>query len=149
MRKSFGAAFMVMAFAISLGVLGCRWGCEAREVAHEELGPRALLQKYEWFKNTAAELDAKRADIRVLEGTLSQMISDYAGISKRDWPWDEREAYNQRSTELAGLKMSYNGLASEYNSQMAKINWRFANAGGLPEGATDPLPREFAPYRTE
>jgi hypothetical protein len=45
-----------------------------------------------------------------------------------------------------GIKASYRTLAAEYNAAMAKFNYRFANAGDLPEGATEPLPREFATY---
>lgn len=30
--------------------------------------------------------------------------------------------------------------------QMVKFNWRFCNAGTMPQGTGDPLPREYKPY---
>lgn len=56
------------------------------------------------------------------------------------------EQRNVRDRLAEHNKPSYNSLAADYNSQMAKFNWRFANKGDLPPGATDPLPREFKPY---
>ena len=40
----------------------------------------------------------------------------------------------------------HNQLCAEYNSAMSKFNYRFTNIGDLPEGATEPLPREYKPY---
>jgi len=119
---------------------------EANQVAKEEFGPRAMLEKYEWFKDAAAQLDAKVASIEVYEAQMKSMEESYGGEPRRNWTRDDREQYNQWSTESMGLKLSYNNLAAEYNSQMAKFNWRFANAGELPPGATKPLPREYKPY---
>ena len=51
--------------------------------------------------------------------------------------------------EQAGMVLSYNALAAEYNAKMAEMHWAFTNVGQLPAGASEPLPREFAPYRTE
>lgn len=140
--------FALVAF-IGLLSYGLGWFSEGGRVAQREFGPEAFLRKYEWFKNAAAELDRKRADIEVFQARLSNLETQYVGVSRREWPRDEREQYNQWVAELTGLKSSYNGLAAEYNSQMAKFNWRFTNAGDLPEGATEPLPREFAPYRVQ
>ena len=113
------------------------WFGQAAQVAQEQFGPRAMLQKYEWFKDASAQLDKKRADIKVYEQRLKEPVTG----DRLD-----REQRNLWLTEVAGIKASYNGLAAEYNSQMAKFNWSFANAGQLPKGATDPLPREYKPY---
>lgn len=113
------------------------WFGEAAQVAKEQFGARAMLQKYEWFKDASAQLDKKRADIRVYE----QRMKDPVTADRLD-----REQRNLWLTELSGIKASYNGLAAEYNSQMAKFNWSFANAGQLPQGASEPLPREHKPY---
>lgn len=121
---------------------------ETAEVAQEEFGARALVRKYEWFKDAAAQLDAKRAAIEVQEVRISGMEEDYQGRPRADWPRDERQAYQQMQAELAGMKNSYNTLAAEYNSAMSKINYAFANQGQLPQGASEPLPREFRTYVT-
>jgi len=119
---------------------------EAADVAHEEFGPRELLRKYEWFKDASSQLDKKKSDIKVYETRLKTMSDTYEGVKRIDWPKEDREQYNLWTSEVAGVRASYNTLAAEYNSQMSKFNWRFTNAGQLPEGATETLPREFKPY---
>ncbi len=118
-----------------------------KEVAKREFYPSALLKKYEWFKDAAAALDKKQADIRVYEGRLTQLQEDYKGVPRGKWPRDDREQSAIWQAELAGVKASYNSLAADYNAQMVKFNWRFTNVGDLPDGGS-PLPREYRSYET-
>lgn len=143
--RIFGAIFGV---AVVLGALGyfMGWFGEAAQVAREEFGPRATLQKYEWFKETAAQLDKKRADIKVYANRQKSLEQAYDGKPRSGWPRTDLEQYNLWEQEVAGIKASYNSLAADYNAQMAKFNWAYAERGKLPEGATEPLPREFKPY---
>ena len=143
------------AFLLSLAVLlgglgllgfGLGWFSETAQVAQEEFGPRALLAKYAWFKETAAQLDKKRADVDVYEGRLEQLKADYSGKPRSAWAREDREQSSIWASEVAGIKASYNQLASEYNAKMVEFHWRFAERGELPPGATEPLPREFKPY---
>ncbi len=120
-------------------------GCnDASNTVVKEFKPSTLLTKYMYFKDVAAKIDKKIADINVWQGEVQQFKKDYGTM--KDAPKDQREEYNLRRSELIGMIASYNDLASEYNAQMAKFNWSFCNVGSLPEGATEPLPREFKPY---
>jgi hypothetical protein len=133
-----------------MACLGCgfagAWCSEAQDVAYEQTRPRELLRKYEWFKDAAAQLDKKAADLSVYDARLAALAGDYAKIPRAKWPRDDREQFNLWATEAAGVKASYNALAAEYNAQMAKDNWRFCNRGTLPPGVETPLPREFRAY---
>ena len=62
-------------------------------------------------------------------------------------PGGSRHAQQCGWQEVSGITAGLNALASEYNAQMAKWNWRFTNVGQLPKGATEALPREFKPYQ--
>ena len=146
MRQILRASYMAM--ILLLPAIGCREACEAREVIHEEFGPRAMLKKYSWFKDAAAQLDQKRASIEVYKVRIADVNETYADKKVSDWPRDVRQDLSQMKAEMSGLIVSYNLLAAEYNSQMAKFNWRFTNAGTLPAGAIEPLPREFREYNT-
>ena len=139
-------AFFVLSALI--GGLGSTFGWfgEAAKVAQDEFGPKAMLAKYEWFKDAAAQLDKKQADIAVYEGRITEMTERY---KNKEWPRDVREQWSIWSSEVAGVKASYNALAADYNGQMAKFNWQFANVGELPKGADTPLPREFKRYVTK
>lgn len=136
-----------------IGTICLFWfvGCfsETLQVSQEEFGPRALLKKYEWFKNASAALDARAASIRVYEQRFERLKKEYQGEPRNKWSREDREQANLWEQEVAGLRASFNNLAAEYNAQMAKFNWQFCNKGTLPQGATEPLPREYKPYKTE
>jgi hypothetical protein len=125
------------------------WFGEVAQVAHDEVGPRALLKKYEWFKEAAAQLDAKRANIEAAKQRSKSMASLYGDAPRSKWSREDREQYNLWESEVAGIVSNYNGLAADYNAAHAKLNWKFADVGALPQGAAAPLPREYAPYATE
>lgn len=141
----------LLVFGVALSIVGHVLGFfgESATVAREEFGPRAMLEKYEWFKDAAAQLEKKQADVSVYESRASSMLDGYKDLPRYKWPREDREQYNVWASEVAGIKASFNALAAEYNAQMAKFNWRFANAGELPQGAANPLPREFKAYETK
>ena len=145
MGKWIAIAILGLLVLIIIGSL-LGWFSEGTKVVQEEFGPRAILKKYEWFKDASAALDEKKANIAVYETRLTGIEDAYKGVSRKDWPRDDREQYSIWSSEVAGVRASYNDLAAEYNSEMSKFNWRFANKGDLPKGADEPLPREYKPY---
>jgi hypothetical protein len=138
---------LLLFFGVALGCLGYvgGWFNEAGKVAQDELGPRALLKKYETFKDLSAAIDKSDADIKVYESRLKSIEDQYKGVQRKDWAREDIAQHSLAASELAGLKANRNRLAAEYNSQMAKENWKFANAGELPAGAK-PLPREYREY---
>lgn len=146
--KYVGIATLVFAAFVGLWGLGQVLGLigETAQVAREEFGPRAALEKYERFKDMSAQLDAKVANIQVYESRVTALQESYQGVPRTQWAREDRENFNLWLQEVAGIKASYNLLAAEYNADMAKFNYRFANQGELPEGATKPLPREYKPY---
>lgn len=147
-----GAIFLVVVGVTVLGVASCAVGLiggaatNAAQVVRKEFYPDALLRKYEWFKDAAAALDKKQADMGVYDARLSALAADYKGVARKDWPRDDREQSAIWQSELAGVKASYNSLAADYNAEMVKFNWRFTNVGDVPQGGR-PLPREYRPYQ--
>ena len=142
-------AIFIIGIFISVIGYGLGWFGETAHVVKKEFGPEVILEKYEWFKDASAQLDKKRADIEIYEQRVSNMESDYEGTERKNWDRTDKEQFNQWQTEVAGVKASYNGLAAEYNAQMKKFNWRFANRGELPEGAAEVLPREYRSYTSQ
>ncbi len=136
-----------VALVLVVAVAGCSYVGKVANVVSNEIDPAVLLQRYMWFKDAAAQLDKKAADIKVYEARLAALESQYAGVKRSAWPRDDRQEHAQILAELTGVKSSYNGLAAEYNAAMAKENWRFCEVGRLPQGASVPLPREFKPYQ--
>lgn len=105
---------------------------ETASVTREQFGPRASLAKYEWFKDAAAQLDKKRADLVLYERRMKRCETTAHA--------DERERCGIWESEMLGIAASYNSLAAEYNAASSKFNWSYA-------GRAD-LPREIAPYNT-
>lgn len=128
--------------------VGCRYVRNADDTVYNEVSASALLKKYEWFKDASAKLDSKLASIQVAESRLTALEKQYTGVARKEWARTDAEQSSVWAQEVAGLKMSYNSLASEYNAKMAKENYRFCNEGELPKGATKPLPRDYKPYVT-
>jgi hypothetical protein len=106
-----------------------------------EFGPKAQFERYQKFKDLAAALDASQADIDMYSARLEAL--EVIPRSKQD-RLDKQEIQQVRA-ELIGVRSKYNRMAAEYNAAMAKINYRYANVGMLPEGA-EPLPREYRVY---
>jgi hypothetical protein len=142
-----GLLFTVVPILLVLSLIGvgASWVSESFRVARDEFGATSLLRKYEWFKNAAASLDAKKASIKVYEKRLLSLQAGYGDLPRNKWSREDREQANLWEQEVAGMIAGYNNLAGEYNSAMAKINWRFCNAGDVPAGGI-PLPREYRSY---
>lgn len=117
--------------------------------ANEQFGVDASLAKYEEFKDMSAKLDAKLATIESAEKRVASLEEQYKGVARKDWARSDLEQSNIWRAEVSGMRASYNDLASEYNSRMAKFNFAYANVGDLPKGADKPLPREYKPYETK
>lgn len=137
--------FVIGLFAGALGWVG-GWVGDAGKVVQDQVKPSVLLKKYEWFKDVAAQLDTKTANIKAAELRIEQLSAQYEGVKRNQWARTDAEQYNLWQTEVAGLKANYNSLAAEYNAAMAKVNFRFTNVGELPQGAA-PLPRQFREYQ--
>lgn len=146
-----GLLFGVMVLGLGCGVInfGCNYAAKAVQVVSNEIDPAVLQKKYEWFKDASASLDAKNATIKMLKKREINMEADYAGVKRGKWAREDREQWNLWQDEVSGTVASFNLTAAEYNSEMAKWNWRFTNIGSLPAGASTPLPREYRPYAEE
>ena len=120
------------------------------KTAYEEFKPEELLRKYEWLKDAAAQCDAKLATLSAYEMRFKSLKPSYGSdsLKRRSWQRTDIEQWNVWESEYLGVKASYNDLVAQYNAAMVKFNYRFCNAGDLPAGATQTLPREFKPYIT-
>ena len=123
---------LLFLIAMSLAMIQCK---DVKETAYNEFKVSTLLKKYEYFKDLSAAIDKKRADIELYQIEISSYTKE-----------DDRFYVEQRKSELIGIIAMHNQLCAEYNSAMSKFNYRFTNIGDLPEGATEPLPREYKPY---
>ena len=145
--------WILVAFAVIVGGFlvsnGCWFAGQTVQVAKEQFGPRELLRKYELFKDMHSALDRGNANIKVYESRITAMENDYEGTVRKDWDRIDKQTMSTWQSEVAGVKANFNQMASEYNAAMAKFNYAFCNVGTLPEGATEPLPREYVIYVTE
>lgn len=121
-----------------LGVCG-RYCNDASETVFKETKASTVLVRYEWFKDAYNQLQAKKADIEVQKATIAAMDKKYVGVKPNDWSTADVNNYNTAVQALAGIKMSYNSLAAEYNSNMSKVNYVFCK----PTEGREALPQEF------
>jgi hypothetical protein len=133
-------------FISLLFISGCSYVNDAQTTIFNETKLSTSLKRYEWFKNAAAALEAKLSTLKAYEARKQSLMDQYEGQPRKEWAREDREQFNVWESEFVGIKASYNTLASEYNANMAKINYAYTNIGGLPYGADEPLPREFKEY---
>lgn len=127
MRFIVGICVVFLVFLICLIISVAE---KSYDVAQEQFGPKQSLVKYEWFKDASNAIESKEQSIKVYESSIEELKKTYEGVSKKDWPRDDREALNQKEVELNGLKTAYNNLVEEYNSNSSKFNWKYANTEG-------------------
>jgi len=139
-----GVVILFIVFYVGCGILNTAGWFASRsiDVVKQQVDPAELLRKYELFKDEAAQLDAKLANIKIKEGQIKEVKEELKVSADRT----NREQMMIWEQELGGIEYRYNALAADYNAQMAKINYRFCNVGELPQGASEPLPREYNPY---
>ena len=103
-----------------LGVFG-----EAAEVAQEEFGPRALLKKYEQFKDQSAMLDKKVADIGVYEVNLAEFDS----MDRKEMDRFDKAEKAQLKLELAGEYLLMAATLLEIKSRLLLPQPELAESG--------------------
>lgn len=131
------AYFLLVMFALTMFSLVSNCVDDAAKTTQKEFSASALLAKYEMFKDLSASIDKKRADIEMYQSEINSLSKET----------EEDKLYlNQKKSELIGIISIHNQLCAEYNSAMSKFNYRFTNAGDLPETNLEPLPREIKPY---
>lgn len=137
---------LLMLAILPVSLMGCGYAADASQTVFNETKASTLLEKYKLFKNQYASLESKRATIKILSGKIERLEGQYDKVPRSEWNREDVQTVNQWNTEIDGLKSSYNNLAAQYNADMAKANVNFTNVGSLPKGASEPLPREVAPY---
>lgn len=146
---------IIYLFAMALILSGCR-ACgtadkmidNGYQTVYDEFKPSELLKKYEWFKDASAQCEQKLATLKTYESRFESMKEGYGvdSLKRRNWAREDKEQWNVWESEYLGLKASYNELASQYNAAMVKFNYAFCNAGDMPDGSMQPLPRQYKPY---
>ena len=85
--------FFLGSFIITIGY-GLSWFGEVAIVAKQEFGAKAMLKKYEWFKDASAQLDKKLEDIEIYKFRTNSMEKIYSDISRKDWDRDDKKQNN-------------------------------------------------------
>jgi hypothetical protein len=125
-----------------LGVVGYafNWCGDAAQVTRDEFGPKAMIQKYEWFKEQSAAIKKMDQDIVLFEKRSVSVVSQYKdyGQDKTKWPMDIRLQYNrakeQARDDLMAVVSQRNNLVKEYNAAGSKFNWKpFATDPSAPQ----------------
>lgn len=140
-----GVGIFIIVLSASLG-----WCNDAVETTTTQFKPSVMLERYSWFKNASAQLDANVATLEAYRTRFKDLKESYGkdSATRTAWAREDREQFNIWQSEFLGLKASYNTLAAEYNAQMAKWNYKFTNRGDMPEGAEydKVLPKKYKPY---
>jgi len=115
-------------------------------VQQEEISATDLLATYRWCKETSVQLRDQQITIDSLNSQLTKMRDDHDNAPYIEWASEDQIQYATWQYERARVVDEYNSLAVEYNTQIAEVNFDFADANTLPPGISEPLPRFFRFY---
>lgn len=126
------------------------WFSQAGDVAIDEFGPRAMLEKYEWFidqENRIQQMDQQIVIFEQRVKSVDQRYDGLYGVDKASWSPVAQIQYNkERGTaydDLVAMVSQRNNLAREYNAQSEKFNWE-------PFKSRPDLPRDrFSEYKVQ
>jgi hypothetical protein len=120
----------IFGVSIVVGLLGYAmgWFTETANVAKDEFGAKAALEKYEWFKDQYQRIEKTKADIATYEERVKSVDTQYSEYgNKAKWPADIRIQYNHAKQiardDLTAIVSNYNNLVKEYNAASSKFNW--------------------------
>ena len=143
--------WLIIVFVAIVSVAGYifGWFGESARVAKEEFGPKAALEKYEWFVDYASKIKKMEADISLFENRIINLKSEYGfyGENPAKWPLDVRTQYNHSlqlaQDDLVAIISQRNSLVMEYNAASDKFTWE-------PFKKRDDFPgKEFLEYKSE
>jgi len=126
-----GIVFSIIGVIAGLSILGFVFGIfgEAQKVAHDELGPKAALVKYEWFIDQANRIEKMDQDVKLFDERITAIDTQYDsyGDDVSKWPPHIQMAYNKekqqgREDKLAVVSQR-NNLVRDYNASSEKFNW--------------------------
>jgi len=140
MKVTFIEVLVIAAVIAILAVMAVKLtGCsEAVDVTREELGPRAMRDKYVWFKQQHERIEKAREDIKTFENSVDKVKDKYAGYGEqKDWPPDVRFQYNSElergETDLKAMISHHDSMVRDYNAQSKNFLWeKFDREGSLP-----------------
>jgi hypothetical protein len=120
---------------LGLGATGvvCSFCGEGATVAQTEFGPKAALQKYEWFKEQSSAISKMDQDIDLFKQRVTDVEKTFVAYGdKAKWPLDVRYQYNQSvqqgREDLLAVISQRNNLVKEYNAASSKFNWSLFQA---------------------
>lgn len=145
------AGIVLFAFVVVMAIVGTvfHWCGEGAQVARDEFGPKAMLAKYEWFKEQAAAIKKMDKDVALFESRVSSLDEQYKsyGSDHAKWPLDVRIQYNHAREmgrdDWTAVVSQRNNLVREYNAAGSKFNWKpFATDPNCPSSV-------FQEYKTQ
>ncbi|MDI6820715.1 MAG: hypothetical protein QMD65_00865 [Patescibacteria group bacterium] len=108
--------------------------------------PQAELKaKYELCKSTSDEITAITVTISSLEKRKVGIENANKKKPQAKWSKKVKADYNLLLSQINSLKAKYDSLSNMYNTEMAKLNWRFTKPDSLPADKIEILPRELEP----
>lgn len=111
----------ISAAAVGIGIVTLPWHTVTAQVdsAHEIVDTvndaDNAIYNYEWFKTQHEKIIAAEKNAQVTHDSMNQFKADFG--EPKDWDWQTKQMYNQKSTTFAGQQQHYNDLVAEYNAR--------------------------------
>ena len=117
-------------------------------MTQDEFEPRELLRKYEWFKDAAAQLDKKQADVQVYRIRLTALEASYGTVPRHQWDRTDK----QHTQSVGGRIGRCDGQLQQSRRAIQRANGE-VSIGALPmpvisrPAPVNPCPRAYTSYQ--
>ncbi|MEK7551978.1 MAG: hypothetical protein AAB534_01030 [Patescibacteria group bacterium] len=108
-----------------------------------KLGPRAMIERCQWFEDTAAEIYKKQRDILIYESFLKSMRDSFGDNPQTQWAINQLSSW---SHEMEAIKKEQDVLASVFNAEMTDANWKLVSEIEGQKAKVKAIPRQFTVY---
>ncbi len=117
-KWGFIAAIALPVLWVGANALG--WLGQAATVVREEVAPRTILDRYQWFIEQWHAIEEQDATLMAYKDAREAARTEYG----TDIPMDVRRELAQQSAEIRGILANRNRLAAEYRAAIQKINYQ-------------------------
>jgi len=112
----------ILGLVILFGGVGFVFGLfgSAAEVVEKTFDSDNIIYNYEWFHDKAGDLTAAENAIQITQESIDQFKEDVG--PRENWTFQDREQYNQLTTDLRGQKVHFEQLKADFRAASEKVN---------------------------
>jgi len=121
--------FMLVVIVVSVFIVGvggvfswvARIASQPAKIVEKTLDADNVIYNYEWFKQTAEDMDVAERRIVITE----QAVKDHKEglpVDRTKWGFEDKEAYSRLTTDLRGQRAFFEQISADFRARSKMAN---------------------------